>query len=170
MRRSSRRTVAADRTNNAASCCRSEPSWVIVVSQTESGDTSPGCPFERLVELVAYLRSDEGCPWDREQTMESMIECLEEESREVVEAVREGDMDNLEEELGDFILQGVFYAQMAREKDLFDIGDVLRRLNEKLVSRHPHVFGEESAESPEEAIDHWNEVKEGSAPEDETEF
>jgi len=116
-------------------------------------------PFENLVELVRYLRSEDGCPWDREQTMESMIENLREESEEVVEAVKNDDMDNLEEELGDFILQGVFYAQMAREQDLFDIEDVLERLNRKLVRRHPHVFGEEEAENADEAIEQWDEVK-----------
>jgi tetrapyrrole methylase family protein/MazG family protein len=116
-------------------------------------------PFRTLVNLVEYLRSEDGCPWDREQTMESMIECLREESEEVVQAVEAGDMDNLEEELGDFILQGVFYAQLAREKDLFDIDSVLERLNQKLVKRHPHVFGEEKAETAEEALDAWETVK-----------
>ncbi|MFB6345373.1 MAG: MazG nucleotide pyrophosphohydrolase domain-containing protein [bacterium] len=125
-----------------------------------SGDVDE--TFNQLVELVEYLRSDEGCPWDRKQTMESMIECLQEESEEVVEAVRNDDMDNLEEELGDLILQGVFYAQMAAEKDLFTIDDVLARLNRKLIERHPHVFGEETAENPSEAIDQWNEVKQST--------
>jgi tetrapyrrole methylase family protein/MazG family protein len=116
-------------------------------------------PFRRLVELVEYLRSEDGCPWDRKQTMGSMIECLREESEEVVQAVEAGDMDNLEEELGDFILQGVFYAQLADEKNLFDIDSVLERLNQKLVKRHPHVFGEEEAETAEEALDAWETVK-----------
>lgn len=116
-------------------------------------------PFENLVDLVEYLRSEEGCPWDRKQTMESMIECLREESEEVVEAVENDDMDNLEEELGDFILQGVFYAQMAREEGLFDVHDVLERLNRKLVKRHPHVFGDEEAENAEEALESWENVK-----------
>lgn len=119
----------------------------------------PAAPFEQLVELVAYLRSDEGCPWDREQTMSSMVECLREETREVVEAVEAGDMENLREELGDLILQGVFYAQLAREEDLFDIEGVIRDLNAKLVRRHPHVFGEAVADNPREAIDHWETVK-----------
>lgn len=121
-------------------------------------------PFNQLVDLVKYLRSEEGCPWDRKQTMESMVECLREESEEVVEAVEKGDMDNLEEELGDLILQGVFYAQMAAEDELFDIEDVLDRLNRKLIRRHPHVFGEETAESPDEAIERWNEVKQENNP------
>lgn len=132
---------------------------------TEGPDSrrdNPDNPFDRLVDLVAYLRSEEGCPWDRKQTMESMIECLEEEAGEVVEAVRNNDMDNLEEELGDLVLQGVFYAQLASEKGLFDVEDVLERLNRKLIKRHPHVFGEATAESPDEAIDKWNEIKEQS--------
>jgi tetrapyrrole methylase family protein/MazG family protein len=117
-------------------------------------------PFENLVELVRYLRSEEGCPWDREQTMQSLVEHLREESEEVVQAVENDDMDNLEEELGDFILQGVFYAQVAREEGFFDIEDVLERLNKKLVQRHPHVFGEEEAKNAEEAIEQWESVKE----------
>lgn len=116
-------------------------------------------PFKDLTEIVRFLRSEEGCPWDRKQTMQSMVECLQEESEEVVQAVKTEDMDNLEEELGDLILQGVFYAQLAREKDLFDIDDVLERLNRKLVKRHPHVFGEEVAENPEEALDVWEQSK-----------
>ena len=116
-------------------------------------------PFDDLVDLVRYLRSEEGCPWDREQTMETMVEHLREESEEVVQAVENDDMDNLEEELGDFILQGVFYAQIAREEGLFDIEDVLERLNRKLVQRHPHVFGEEEAQNAEEAIEQWENVK-----------
>lgn len=126
---------------------------------TSEQTQKPGPPFERLVELVSYLRSDEGCPWDREQTMESMIECLREETGEVVEAVESGDMENLREELGDLILQGVFYAQLAHDKKLFDIEEVIRELNAKLVRRHPHVFGEERAENPREALDHWKTVK-----------
>ncbi len=124
--------------------------------QTHEGSTAP---FGQLVELVAYLRSEEGCPWDRRQTMESMIECLKEEAGEVVEAVEAGDMENLREELGDLILQGVFYAQLARERGLFDVEDVLEDLNAKLVRRHPHVFGEAVAENPREAIEHWEDVK-----------
>jgi tetrapyrrole methylase family protein/MazG family protein len=116
-------------------------------------------PFDDLVDLVRYLRSEEGCPWDREQTMETMVEHLREESEEVVQAVENDDMDNLEEELGDFILQGVFYAQIAREEGFFDIEDVLERLNRKLVQRHPHVFGEEKAQNAEEAIEQWEKVK-----------
>lgn len=117
-------------------------------------------PFERLVRVVSALRSEEGCPWDREQTMESLVECLQEESREVVEAVEAGDMENLEEELGDFLVQAVFYAQIARERGKFDINDVLEGIIDKLISRHPHVFGDEQADTPEEALKHFNEAKE----------
>lgn len=109
-------------------------------------------PFDRLVKIVADLRSEDGCPWDREQTMESMVESLREESEEVVEAIEAGDMDNLEEELGDYILQAVFYAQMAREEDYFEIDDVLEGICGKLIERHPHVYGEASAETAEEAV------------------
>ncbi|MFB6356930.1 MAG: MazG nucleotide pyrophosphohydrolase domain-containing protein [bacterium] len=123
-------------------------------------NVNEGDRFRRLVRIVEVLRSEDGCPWDRKQTMESMVESLQEESREVVEAVRAGDMDNLKEELGDFILQGVFYAQMADEREMFDIDDVLDSINQKLVERHPHVFGEDEIETAEEALEIWEDVKE----------
>lgn len=119
----------------------------------------PEHPFDRLVKIVAALRSDEGCPWDRKQTMESLVECLEEEAEEVVEAVENNDMENLEEELGDFLLQAVFYAQIARERHLFDIDDVLEGICEKLVERHPHVFGDVEADNPQEALEYFNDAK-----------
>lgn len=116
-------------------------------------------PFDRLVDIVADLRSEEGCPWDRKQTMESMVDSLREESEEVVEAVEAGDMENLEEELGDYILPAVFYAQMAREQDQFDIEDVLEGICEKLIDRHPHVFGQADAETAEEAVEQFQNAK-----------
>lgn len=116
-------------------------------------------PFRRLVEIVQVLRSDDGCPWDREQTMESMVEHIREETEEVVEAVESGDMENLKEELGDVILQAVFYAQLADERDLFTVDDVLNRIGNKLVSRHPHVFGDMELNTAEEVLDQWEEIK-----------
>ena len=116
-------------------------------------------PFRRLVAIVGVLRSEDGCPWDREQDMASMIEHIREETEEVVEAVEAGDMDNLEEELGDVILQAVFYARLAEERDLFDVDSVLERISEKLVSRHPHVFGDMELNTAEEVLDQWEKIK-----------
>ncbi len=128
-------------------------------NSTTDGPSNVGREFDQFVELVAYLRSDEGCPWDRDQTLNSMIEHVREETEEVVEAIRSGEPDELREELGDFLLQGVFLAQIAREKDQFDITDVLRDVQDKLRRRHPHVFGDEELDTAEEVLDRWNEIK-----------
>ena len=116
-------------------------------------------PFRRLIKVVECLRSDQGCPWDREQTMKTMIEEIQEETEEVVEAVRKQDMENLKEELGDYLLQGVFYAQLASEKGLFDIDDVLDGISDKLVRRHPHVFGDVEIETVDEVLEQWETIK-----------
>ena len=115
--------------------------------------------FKALVDLVAHLRSDEGCMWDREQTMQSMQDNLLEETHEVIEAVRENDMAGLEEELGDLLLQVVFYAQLGREKNKFDIRSVLNGVIEKLIRRHPHVFDGLEVESTEEILANWEKIK-----------
>jgi len=116
-------------------------------------------PFRRLIKIVKCLRSEQGCPWDREQTMETMIEQIQEETEEVVEAVRQQDMENLKEELGDYLLQGVFYAQLASEKGFFDIDDVLDDVSDKLVRRHPHVFGDVEIETVDEVLEQWETIK-----------
>src|SRR3954468_23930261 len=90
---------------------------------------------------MARLRGKNGCPWDREQTHRSLVKYLKEESQETIQAIRKKDYHNLEEELGDLLLQIIFHAQIAQEAGRFTIRDVVRGLSKKLVRRHPHVFG-----------------------------
>jgi len=97
--------------------------------------------FSRLVRVMARLRSQKGCPWDRQQTHSSLIRYLFEEARELKTSIRKKDYRNMEEELGDVLLQVVFHAQLAREKGRFTIDDVIQHLTRKLTLRHPHVFG-----------------------------
>ena len=115
--------------------------------------------FDDLVGIIAKLRSPEGCPWDREQTFESLKKCLADEAQEVFEAVDNKDMENLCEELGDVLLQVVLYSQIAKEAGAFTIDDVIDGISEKMVRRHPHVFGDIEVNSPEEALALWKEIK-----------
>lgn len=116
--------------------------------------------FRDMVEIVRVLRQPGGCPWDIRQTLETGLKDLLSESEEVREAFEKGDMENLKEELGDLIWAIVFTANIAREKDLFSIDDILKDAKEKMVRRHPHVFGEEKAESPEHAMEIFQKIKE----------
>ncbi len=115
--------------------------------------------FEDLVSIIAELRSDHGCPWDKEQTFESLKECLANETQEVFEAVDNKDMENLCEELGDVLLQVMLNSQIASEQGLFTIDDVIDGLCQKMVRRHPHVFGDVKVNSVEEGLALWNEIK-----------
>jgi len=115
--------------------------------------------FERLVALMARLRAPGGCPWDREQTFDSIKPHTLEETYEVLDAIDHRDWPELAEELGDYILQAVFYAQMAAEQGLFTIEDALDAINRKLLRRHPHIFGDESAETAGDVKRIWSEVK-----------
>lgn len=119
----------------------------------------PGKEFERLVEIIARLRGPDGCPWDREQTSESIKPNLLEESYEVLEAIDNADMPELCEELGDLMMQAVFHAQFASERGDFAIEDSLRSINEKLIRRHPHVFGETQVAGSDEVLHNWEEIK-----------
>src|SRR6185312_9485580 len=112
-----------------------------------------------LVEVMQRLRGPHGCPWDREQTFDSIKPFTLEETYEVMDAIDRRDFRDLAEELGDFMLQAVFYAQMAAEQDIFNIGDALDAINEKLIRRHPQVFGDESAKNAKEVLKIWGEVK-----------
>ena len=109
---------------------------------------------------MARLRAPDGCPWDREQTFRSIAPYTIEEAYEVDDAIRREDWSDLRDELGDLLLQVVFHAQMAREAALFDFGDVVAALCEKLVRRHPHVFGGESAADADEVLRQWERHKE----------
>jgi tetrapyrrole methylase family protein / MazG family protein len=120
---------------------------------------SAGEKFQRLVDLMARLRAPGGCPWDREQTFDSIKSYTLEETYEVLDAIDRRDWPDLAEELGDFILQAVFYAQMGAEQELFGVSDALDAINSKLVRRHPHVFGDASADSAGDVLKIWGKVK-----------
>lgn len=115
--------------------------------------------FERLHEIVAILRSPEGCPWDRAQTHASIRKNFIEETFEAIEALDNDDPDNMKEEFGDVILQVLLHSQMEEEEGTFDVFDVLAELNDKLIFRHPHVFGGENAQDAEEALRNWEAMK-----------
>ncbi len=115
--------------------------------------------FARLLAIMARLRGENGCPWDREQTFDSIKPYTLEETYEVLDAIDRRDFEGLCEELGDFLLQAVFHAQMAAEQGLFTMEDCLRAINEKLVRRHPHIFGDGVASTPGEVKQRWDEIK-----------
>src|SRR5438105_8685551 len=115
--------------------------------------------FERAVSIMARLRGPGGCPWDREQTFDSIKPYTLEEAYEVLEAIDNRDWDELRGELGDLLLQVLFYSQMAEEEKRFSIDDVLDRLSSKLVDRHPHVFGEAKAETSADVLRNWEALK-----------
>ena len=116
--------------------------------------------FDRLTQIMAQLRApDGGCPWDLEQTHRTLRASLIEESAEVLDAIESGDQKNLCEELGDLLLQVVFHAQLAQENGDFNIEDVARGINEKLVRRHPHIFGDAVAEDAEAVKANWDVIK-----------
>src|SRR6478609_4613324 len=109
--------------------------------------TTTGDRFQRLVDIMAKLRAPGGCPWDREQTFDSIKPYLLEETYEVLDAIDARDWPELTGELGELLLQAVFFSQMASEQDLFRVEDALDSINQKLVRRHPHVFGNETAQT-----------------------
>ncbi|MFC3772380.1 nucleoside triphosphate pyrophosphohydrolase [Paenibacillus sp. GCM10012303] len=115
--------------------------------------------FERLREIVEILRSPEGCPWDREQTHASIRKNLIEETYEVLETIDDDDPEAMCEELGDLLLQIMLHSQMEAETGTFNVFDVIEGLNEKLIRRHPHVFGDQGASDSEEALQNWNAMK-----------
>ena len=115
--------------------------------------------FHDLLSVVETLRSEKGCSWDRKQTFESLKTCLQEETGEVIDAIANQDMDNLCEELGDLLFLIVMYSQIAREQGAFCIENVVDGACEKMVRRHPHVFGEQKRLSAEESLDLWNTIK-----------
>ncbi|HEY3490864.1 MAG TPA: nucleoside triphosphate pyrophosphohydrolase [Candidatus Deferrimicrobiaceae bacterium] len=115
--------------------------------------------FDDLVAIMARLRSDNGCEWDRIQTHDSLRQYLLEETHEVVEAITHGSPEHLCEELGDLVLQVLFHARIAEEAGQFDISDVLRAISEKMIRRHPHVFGTAVADTPEAVARQWEHIK-----------
>jgi MazG family protein len=118
-----------------------------------------GAKFEKLVEIMARLRGPDGCPWDKEQDFNSLKPMLVEETYEVLEAVDNQDFEGLSEELGDVLLHVLFHAQLGHEEGHFDIDTVIDGISAKLIRRHPHVFGGESASSSQEVIKNWETIK-----------
>lgn len=123
-------------------------------SRKQSGEE-----FEKLVELIARLRAPGGCPWDREQTHESLKPMMLEEAYEVVEAIDEGDDQELVGELGDLLLQVVFHSQIATEENRFNVAEVIDRISSKMIRRHPHVFGDDKAENTDDVLRSWEALK-----------
>lgn len=115
--------------------------------------------IEDLLQTMARLRAPDGCPWDQEQTHASLVRCLIDEVSELIDTIDRGDYPHMREELGDVLIQVVFHAQIAKEKGLFDFEDVAREINEKLVRRHPHVFGNGKLNTSEQVIAEWEKIK-----------
>jgi tetrapyrrole methylase family protein / MazG family protein len=115
--------------------------------------------FEKLAAVQARLRAPDGCPWDREQTHASLRTYLIEEAYEVLEAMESGDDAKFAEEMGDLLLQIVFHSEIAREEGRFDVSDVIREVHDKMVRRHPHVFGERRAKDSAEVLKNWEQIK-----------
>jgi MazG family protein len=119
----------------------------------------PGDEFQRLVDIMARLRAPNGCPWDLEQDFHSLRKYLLEETYEVLDCIDRKDWPGLAEELGDLLLQPVFQAQMAKEAGYFTIANALEAINDKLIRRHPHIFGDATAETAGEVKRRWDEIK-----------
>lgn len=115
--------------------------------------------LEKLIEILAILRSENGCPWDREQTHYSLKRNMIEEAYEAVDAIEDNDMKHLKEELGDVLLQVVLHAQIAKEENAFDIEDVAKGIADKLIHRHPHVFGNVQIDNANDVVDAWEKLK-----------
>jgi nucleoside triphosphate diphosphatase len=121
---------------------------------------TPSRDIGRLIEIMAALRTPKtGCPWDLEQTFATIAPYTLEEAYEVADAITRNDLADLEDELGDLLLQVVFHARMAEEQGAFDFGDVVEAITTKLIRRHPHVFGEQKAENPQAVKGLWEEIK-----------
>ena len=115
--------------------------------------------FPKLVELMARLRGPGGCPWDREQTFDTMLPYITEESQELVDGIRKRDFENVKEELGDVLLHIVMLSGMAEEQKLFTLDDVVKEISDKMIRRHPHVFGDVKADSVEDVLKNWKKIK-----------
>jgi tetrapyrrole methylase family protein/MazG family protein len=115
--------------------------------------------LDELIKIMAALRSEKGCPWDKEQTMESLTPFIVEEAYEVLEAIDEKNPEAVKEELGDLLFQIVFQCQIAKEKGEFEIADVIDKIGRKMIARHPHVFGDADYKTTEEVLVHWEAQK-----------
>lgn len=120
--------------------------------------------LEKLISVISVLRSPQGCPWDREQTHKSLKRNMLEEAYEAVDAMESGDMKHLREELGDVLLQVLLHSQIAEEEGAFSIDDVAKVLKDKLIHRHPHVFGDTIVSSSNDVIENWDKLKQEEKP------
>lgn len=118
-----------------------------------------GEKFEKLIGIMQRLRAPDGCPWDREQTYKDIASHTLEETHEVLEAIDRGDIEALREELGDLLLQIIFYAQIATEEEKFSITDVIETVSKKLIHRHPHVFGDTKVKNSKQVVERWEKLK-----------
>lgn len=116
-------------------------------------------PIEELRQTIARLRAPGGCPWDQEQTHASLVRCLIDEVSELIDTIDRLDLPHMREELGDVLIQVLFHAQIAEEAGHFDLNDVAREVNEKLIRRHPHVFGSGSLDTSEQVLHQWEQIK-----------
>src|SRR5580698_9424623 len=132
-----------------------KPSEVIATT----AQPSPGDWFEKLVAIQKRLREPGGCPWDIEQTHQTLRTYLIEEAYEVLDAIDSGDDEKFAEELGDLLLQVTFHSQIASEAGRFSVSDVIRAVHEKMIRRHPHVFGEKRAKDSAEVLKNWQKIK-----------
>ena len=117
--------------------------------------------YDDLLKIIKYLRSEQGCTWDREQTHKSLRICLIEEAYEVVQAINKNDDNNLREELGDVLLQIVFHSDIAESEKRFSMAEVIDGICKKMIRRHPHVFGNEEADTSQKVEQQWDEIKKG---------
>lgn len=124
-----------------------------------NNDSGKKTDISKLTALMERLRAPGGCPWDREQTMKSLTPFIIEEAYEVISAIDSGDMEHIKEELGDLLFQVIFVSQIAAEEGSFSLSDVIDLSHKKMVGRHPHVFGESRADTPEEVLKQWAEIK-----------
>lgn len=115
--------------------------------------------IDRLVDIIAQLRAENGCPWDREQTHDTLKRNILEETYELIDAINDNNKSAMKEELGDVLLQVVFHAQIAHENGEFDIDDVAKTISDKLIRRHPHVFGSTKVSGTDEVLKNWDEIK-----------
>ena len=115
--------------------------------------------FDELLDIADILHGPDGCPWDKKQTFESLRPYVLEEAHELLEAIDEKDIPEMVEELGDILFQVIFFGKLGEKDNSFSIEEIITTVSEKLVNRHPHVFGEEQADSPEDVIHHWEKAK-----------
>jgi len=115
--------------------------------------------FQELLKIMGALRSEKGCPWDKEQTRESLKPFIVEEAYELIEAIDESDPEKIKEELGDLLFQIVFQCQIAKENNEFKVSDVIEKISKKMIARHPHVFGKANYKTADEVLLHWEEQK-----------